>query len=169
MCEYTLIRSARRSVGIRVNPDGSVTVRAPRGLSKADIDAAVEKHAEWIARTSARRSGVAALTDGELLNLKARAADILPRKTSYFASMMGLSYSGVKITSAKTRYGSCSSKKSICYSCLLMRCPDELIDYVVVHELAHTVYMDHGRDFYSLVCCFIPDWRDRARRLREFQ
>ena len=74
--------------------------------------------------------------------------------------------SAVKITAARTRYGSCSARNSICFSCFLMDCPEEAIDLVVVHELVHIRYKNHGPQFYQLLADVLPDWKERKKLLR---
>ena len=65
------------------------------------------------------------------------------------------------------RYGSCSSKNSICYSWRLMEKPGAAIDYVVVHELAHLKHKNHGPGFYACVAGVLPDYRERRKLLKE--
>lgn len=79
---------------------------------------------------------------------------------------MGTDYTGIKITSAKTRYGSCSAKNSLCFSLYLMQKPLYAVDYVIVHELAHTVHHNHGKDFYKLIEKYMPDYKDRISVLK---
>ena len=73
---------------------------------------------------------------------------------------------GVPITIKCTRYGSCSGKNSLCFSCFLMNCPDAAMDLVVVHELCHIQVKNHGPDFYALLEQVLPDWRERKKLLR---
>ena len=75
-----------------------------------------------------------------------------------------------KITGAKTRWGSCGGKKrdSICFSLLLMAAPEKCIDYVTVHELSHTVYFNHGADFWALVEKYAPDRKQTKKILEEY-
>jgi len=80
---------------------------------------------------------------------------------------MNLYPTGLKITSARTRFGSCSSKNSICFSWRLMYYPEPAIDYVVVHELAHIAHKNHGPQFWALVERYLPDYRARRAMLRE--
>ncbi len=83
--------------------------------------------------------------------LKWEAKKILPEKTSALAQKNGLSYSEVRISSATTRWGSCSDKRVISLSLYLMLLPERLIDYVILHELAHTVEMNHSPKFWKLL------------------
>lgn len=80
---------------------------------------------------------------------------------------MNLYPTGLKITSARTRFGSCSGKNSICFSWRLMDYPEPAIDNVVVHELAHIAHKNHGPQFWALVERYLPDYRARRAMLRE--
>ena len=79
---------------------------------------------------------------------------------------MELVPAGIKITSARTRFGSCSGKNSICFSWRLMLYPPEAIDYVIVHELAHIRHHDHSPAFYALIEQYLPDWKARMKLLK---
>ena len=79
---------------------------------------------------------------------------------------MGLKFSRITITGAKTRFGSCSSKGNISYSYRLLLYPDAAIDYVVVHELAHLVKMNHSAQFYKIIESVLPDYKERIRLLK---
>lgn len=167
---YTLIRSRRKTLALQVTPDLRVVVRAPQRASRREIDRFVEAHVDWITQQLARQRQRAAerppLTEADILALKAKAKAELPPLVERYSQLMGLTPTGVKITRAKTRYGSCSPKNSLCFSCLLMRCPLPAIEYVVVHELAHIRHKNHGAAFYALVESFLPDYRDRKKLLR---
>ena len=77
--------------------------------------------------------------------------------------------SSVKITGARTRWGSCSTNKSVNFSWRLLMADEEVIDYVVVHELAHLKEMNHSARFWKIVEGVLPDYRDRKKRLLELQ
>lgn len=99
--------------------------------------------------------------------LRALAAEELPRRVEYYSDKMGLYPTSVKITSAATRFGSCSGKNSICFSYRLMLYPPEAVDYVVVHELAHIKEKNHSARFYALVERYMPDYREREKLLKK--
>nr|HXK78311.1 M48 family metallopeptidase [Oscillospiraceae bacterium] len=98
--------------------------------------------------------------------LREAAATYLSTRTEHFATIMNVCPTGIKITSAKRRWGSCSPKNAICYSWRLMLEPPEAIDYVVVHELAHIRHKDHGEGFHRFVASVLPDWKRREKLLR---
>jgi predicted metal-dependent hydrolase len=76
---------------------------------------------------------------------------ILPARLKMLADRHHFSYTGVTIRNTKTRWGSCTSKKRISLSISLMLLPEHLIDYVLLHELCHTVEMNHGERFWQLM------------------
>ena len=79
---------------------------------------------------------------------------------------MGVTPTGLKITTARKRWGSCSGKNSLCFSCFLMDRPEAAIDLVVVHERGHIRVNTHGPAFYTLLERYLPDWREREQLLR---
>ena len=167
---YSVIRSKRKTLALQVNRDLEVVVRAPNRMAQRDIERFVEKHREWIEKQltviAARREAHPEPTDAELAELKARAKAEIPPRVAMYAEKMGLAPSGVKITSARTRFGSCSSRNSLCFSFRLMGYPQEAVDYVIVHELAHIIHKNHGRDFYRLIEEILPDYAWRRGLLK---
>lgn len=167
---YTLIRAKRRTVSLSVDAGGNAVVRAPRRMRKEDIDAFVEKNAAWVARQRERQRLRAErfppLDESGIEALRKRAKAELPKRVEHYAGIMDLWPTGIKITSAKKRFGSCSAKNSLCFSLYLMRYPADAIDYVVVHELAHIAHKNHGPQFYALVESVLPDYRARRALLK---
>jgi predicted metal-dependent hydrolase len=147
-----------------------VIVRAPLKLPERKIASFLQKHADWILTTLEKAKEKSekfnALTDDDILTLKAKAKAYLTQRTEEYAEIMGLKYSRITITSAKTRFGSCSSKGNISYSYRLMLYPTEAIDYVVVHELAHLIEMNHSKRFYGIIEKVLPDYKERMRLLK---
>lgn len=170
---YRLIRSDRKTLSLEITPSSELLVRAPRRLPTSEIDSFVESKSKWIEKhlEKSRLRGAMAeagkLTDKQVAELKAKARKILPQKTAFYAAMMALEPTSVKITSAKKRLGSCSAKNGICYSYTLMRYPEKAIDYVVVHELAHIRFKNHGWEFYALIEKYMPDYRERLALIKK--
>ena len=138
MSAYELIRSRRRTLALEITRDCRVLVRAPLRASKTRIDEFVAAHEDWIALHLERQRRRAAEappppTQTDIAALKARAKEVLPPKVAYWGSVMGVRPTGVKISTAQKRYGSCSGKNSLCFSCFLMQQPEAAIDLVVVH------------------------------------
>lgn len=171
MRDYILIRSRRRTLAIEVTREGQVVVRAPLRSAKKDIDAFVESRRQWIdtalQRQKERLAAHPPLTAAEVEALRQRAKADIPPRVSFWAARMGLQPAAVKITSARTRFGSCSSKDHLCFSLYLMQYPPEAIDAVVVHELCHMRHRDHSGAFYAEVQRWLPDYREREKLLRQ--
>jgi predicted metal-dependent hydrolase len=91
----------------------------------------------------------------------------LAARVAHYAGLMNVSPTAVKINGAKTRWGSCSAKKSLNFSWRLVMADEALIDYVVVHELAHITEMNHSARFWAIVAGVIPDCKERRKRLKE--
>ena len=168
---YELIRSGRKTLALEVTRDCRVLVRAPRRVSQKAIDDFVARHADWIAIHLERQRQRALLappapTPVEIEALKARARAVLPPKIAFWSEKMGVVPTGFKVTAARTRYGSCNGKNSLCFSCFLMNQPETAIELVVVHELCHIRVKNHGPDFYTLLERYLPDYRERKKLLR---
>ena len=168
---YELIRSRRKTLALEITKDCRVLVRAPLRLSQAKIDTFVSSHEAWIqTHLEQQRQRVASAppppTQADIAALKAKARAVLPEKVAYWSAKMGVRPTGLKITTARKRYGSCSGKNSLCFSCFLMDCPDEAIDLVVVHELCHIREKNHGPRFYALLEQYLPDYKERKKLLK---
>ena len=168
--KYSVIYSDRKTVTLTVK-DGDVIIKAPRKIKKRELVKIIEKHREWIAkaleREKQKREKYENLTEAEIKVLKKEAKKYLSEKCEYFASIMGLSYNRITITSAKTRFGSCSSSKNISFSYRLMLYPEPAREYVVVHELAHLKEMNHSPNFYAIIEKILPDYKERKKLLKK--
>lgn len=91
----------------------------------------------------------------------------ITRRVEYFAPLVGVTYNRIFIKEQKTRWGSCSSLGNLNFNWKLILLNEELLDYVVVHELAHRKQMNHSPTFWAEVERVLPDYRERRRRLRE--
>lgn len=170
MREYTLKRSDRKTVAIEITKDCTVLVRAPKRLSEKRIEEFITQNEKWIEHhielQRERQKSRKELSEDEIGELRKRAKEYIIPKVREYSEIMGTDCTGIKITSAKTRYGSCSAKNSLCFSLYLMQKPLYAVDYVIVHELAHTVHHNHGKDFYKLIEKYMPDYKDRISVLK---
>ncbi|WP_457749083.1 M48 family metallopeptidase [Sulfurimonas sp.] len=97
------------------------------------------------------------------------AQEYLPQRVEYFAKIMNLEYKTLKFRKMKSRWGSCSSIKVITLNTQLMKVQKELIDYVVVHELAHLVHMNHSHRFHALVEKYLPHAKTLRKKLKNIR
>ena len=167
---YEIVRSDRRTMSVEVDSSGGVLVRAPRLMPKWRIESFIQERRDWIerawARQAKRQEKLPDIREEDKPLYVKMAKAILPAKIERYAARMGVQPKGLTVTSAKTRYGSCSGKDRLSFSWRLMAYPEEAIDYVVVHELAHIRYKDHSRAFYGFIESVLPDYRDRIKLLK---
>ena len=172
MTEIKIIRSKRKTLSLEVKENGEVVLRTPFWCSAKTINAFINEKNDWLESAVERQKKISEnkvqLDDKRIAELKKSAKILLPERVSYYSKIMGVEPTGIKITSAQKRFGSCNTKNSICFSYLLMLYPQEAIDYVVVHELAHIRFHNHGKDFYSFIESVLPDYRNREKLLKDF-
>lgn len=171
--KYTIIKSLRKSCSITVERDGTVTIRAPFFMSEKKILEIIEERKEWIekaqkriANRTERLNSLTPITSDEIDSLKAGAKPIIEEKVRLFADKIGVKYGKITIRNQKTRYGSCTAKGNLNFNCLIMLMPEEIIDYVIVHELCHLKQMNHSRRFWNEVESILPDYKERRKWLK---
>ena len=171
--EYHLIRSNRRSIGIEVDREGKVTVRAPYSCEKKRIDRFLLEKENWIRQkvklqkeNAMKRQEKREMPEAEKKYYRNLAREVLGARTGYYARKMGVTYGRISIREQKTRWGSCSSAGNLNFNWKLVLMPPELLDYVVVHELAHRKEMNHSPRFWAIVEKELPDYCNRREKLK---
>ena len=171
--DVQIIRSKRKTLSMELK-DGAVTVRAPKWVSRREIDEFIESHQEWLRKAMAREekrraelAQVVKLTPAQLEKLVALAREYIPRRVAYFAPLVGVDYGKITVRRQRSRWGSCSAKGNLSFNCLLMLTPPAVIDSVVVHELCHRKVMDHSQRFYGHILRVMPDYQQQHKWLRQ--
>ncbi len=169
-----VIRSRRKTVSVEVTRELEVVVRAPMALPEAEICRFLAQKADWIekARERMRHRLTAAeaqpsFPPSELRTLAERMAREFPPRVAAWAARLGVRYGRITVRAQHTRWGSCSSKGNLNFNCLLMLCPEEVQDYVIVHELCHRREMNHSPRFWALVESVLPDYERRRAWLKK--
>ena len=171
MKRFELIHSARRSIAVEIR-SGRVIVRAPLRMSKTEIEQFVTSKADWINKhleVAKQRQSVSVqpFTAAEIQQLADAALQDIPQRVRKYAALIGVTVGRITIRNQKTRWGSCSSKGNLNFNCLLMLCPEEVRDYVVVHELCHRKELNHSTRFWNEVARVMPDYAQHRKRLKE--
>lgn len=175
--EVEIIRSKRRSMAIQIRTDGSVVVRVPMHASDRAIKRFVSAHARWIADNRGqmfeRRKKLAdnPYDIPAWESLSAADKKIAKQKNmehvDYYARRMEIDYGSISMRNQKSRWGSCSSKGNLNFNYRLAYLPEELLDYVVVHELAHRRHMDHSAAFWEEVETYYPAYKKCRQMLND--
>ena len=205
--QYRIIYSKRKSIGLTVNRNAEIVVRASTRHPKYLIENFVEQHLEWIQKALERRQTLKKqFAEGEMFLYlgqefplrilegyrsklvfengfflskfqqhkakkyfedfyKQKAKEVLLERSKLYGGVMNASFKKLNITGANTRWGSCSSSGSINFSWRLVMTPLEVIDYVVVHELAHVTHKNHSKKFWDLVGRFYPEYKNARKWL----
>ena len=164
---------ARRYV-IRVAGDGTVRVTLPRWGSKREAAAFAEQERTWIAKQQwrldqARRRTQPVATVPEMeRELRERAMRELPRRLLELAAEHGFAVTRVSVRNQRWRWGSCSRNGHLCLNWRLVKMPDSVRDYVMIHELMHLKRMDHSPKFWKLVAAACPDFKASRAWLRSY-
>lgn len=172
-----VLYSDRRTLGLEVTGEGQVKLRAPRRTSDSTVQRFAQEKKAWIIekylmmesrREAASQRGLPDYVENPELEQKYRrmARSRIEERTAYFAGKMGVSYGRISIRAAKTRWGSCSYEGNLNFHWKLILMPPEVLDYVVVHELAHRKEMNHSKAFWAEVERILPDYQERRKWLK---
>lgn len=170
--EYWLTRRRKKTISIRVRPDGRVDVSAPLRTSLREVAAFVESKGAWVrkkqaeAEKSVERYAELA-TPEEVAQWRAVVEACVPALVAEWEPILGVHAGKLVYRNMTSRWGSCQpSTGRICINVRLALYPPECLEYVVVHELCHLLVRGHGPDFRALMDGVMPDWRDRRAKLR---
>ena len=168
--EYQLIRSYRKSLSVEILYDGSILVRAPFWITEKRIVSFLEKKRSWIEKQQKKakfQPEPIYISDEFKKKLRESTRETIVPLVESWSKKTGLSYSGISITSAKKRFGSCNGKNHLNFSLYLSLYSQDAVEYVVLHELCHTAEHNHSRAFYDLLYSYMPDYKEREKKLKE--
>jgi predicted metal-dependent hydrolase len=160
-----VISDRARHARITIKRDGTVTLILPKRASLERARQLLQKSKHWIQKHL--REVHAEQADPRLNRVQARA--LLVERLDYLARRHNFTYSKVFVKNQKTLWGSCSSHNNINLNVNLVRLPEELRDYVLVHELVHTRHKNHSRQFWGTLNAIVGDGRKLQRQLRRYQ
>lgn len=164
-------KRARRLV-ISIRPFTGVRVAVPEGLPFQKAEEFAKARTDWIRKHQLRMKQYEEenqiVSDPYTDEERARAKVKLTRRLRHLARKYGFTFNRVFIRNQKTRWGSCSSKNNINLNAKITRLPEELMDYVILHELAHTRVRNHSVDFWVELSRLVSDGKGMASKLREY-
>lgn len=170
---YQIKRSSRaRHARLTITADKKLTVTLPLRAPLSLAETLVAQHKNWIIKhLFCARPERITLPSGRadyLLN-KNSALSLVRERLHFFNQHYGFRWKSISIKNATTRWGSCSRLKNLNFNYKIIYLPQELQDYLIVHELCHLQEMNHGRKFWNLVGQTIPDQLRKRRALRHYQ
>lgn len=175
--EIQIIKTRRKTVSLEVKRDGSVIVRAPLRMPQREIQEFIESHRSWIehkCRLMEKRRAKSVSTGAppvdeisgkEWEKIREAFAD----RVDYYCKKMDVQVGRITIRNQKTRWGSCSAKGNVNFNYQLYYMPPELMDYVIVHELAHRRHMDHSVLFWEEVARYCPEYTVYRNQLKKYE
>ncbi len=175
---YDLIRTSRKTIAIQITLDGDVTVRAPRDCEKAEIDDLIRDRREWIEEKRAeflaqkrecekKQEQFPKITPESEREFRRLAKEKIPKRVALFAEQVGVDYGKITIKDTKSRWGSCSYQGNLNFCWRLILAPEEVLDYIVVHELCHRLEMNHSARFWAEVKRVLPEYEKSKEWLKE--
>lgn len=166
MPEIVIQKSLRRSISMRFDRKGILQVKAPVFMTQGQIQSFIEKNQDWIRKQQAKKQD-SRLEPEKIEHYKKLARETIPARVAEFATEYGFIYNSIKITSAMTRWGSCTSKKNLNFTYRLVLAPEFVRDYVIVHELCHLRQMNHSKKFWNEVAGIMPEYKIAEKWLKE--
>ena len=153
--EYEIKYSKIKNVYIQIK-DGKVIVKAPRRVSKKEIEKILEQKSEWIRKTMEKETKK---QEKKPLYKKEKFKEIVEKHANELVKQTGLVPNKITIKQIKYAWGSCSNKKNITINLELIKYSEQAIRYVILHEFCHIKYMNHSKDFWNLVAKYMPDYK----------
>lgn len=172
--EYVVRRTTKsRRVRLIVRPHGSIEVVVPNRVSEKMVEDFVMSKADWILRTVRHykdhpRVVLHGNQEEDWSVYKESAHARISEKLKYFNQFYGYTWNTITVKKIKSRWGSCSTKRNLNFSYKIALLPDDLADYIIVHELCHLKEMNHGKNFWNLVEQKIPHHRELRQQLKMF-
>ncbi len=167
---FSVKRSRRRTVALRVEPGGAITVYAPYFVWGPFLDEFVHKQRDWILKKLAYfkdRPVPPPITAELRAQLQQETAARLPAVVARIAERLGVAPKTVKVAHQTSRWGSCSTRGTLRFSWRMARLPEPVFEYIVIHELAHLKVMNHSARFWAVVESLCPDHKAHRTWLRK--
>ena len=160
--EYEIKYSKIKNIYIQIK-DGKVIVKAPRRVSKKEIEKILEQKSEWIQKTIEKEIKK---QEKKPLYTKEEFKKIVEKHVNELIKQTGLVPNKITIRQVKYAWGSCSNKKNITINLELIKYSEQAIRYVILHEFCHIKYMNHSKYFWNLVEKYMPDYKQVKKEFK---
>ena len=158
-----------RSIKFSISTSGRLQMSVPSFTSSFLAKRFLSQNREMIReKLPVKDPALQRARDAKKKLLTKKAKDYLPYRLEYYAKRYGYKYDKVRLSHANTRWGSCSSNRTISLNIGLMQVPEPLRDYVILHELAHLNHMDHSAAFWAEVASHDPRYKTHRSKLKAF-
>ncbi|MEZ6255167.1 MAG: M48 family metallopeptidase [Patescibacteria group bacterium] len=168
------IRSRR--ISIRVPSGNTVEVVIPKGINPIQVKPFILSNNDWISKTVRKQKAIERSykhmhsTNEQTLELTpTQIKKHLKERLDFLANQHGLRYTGLSIRNQKTRWGSCTHHNKINLNAGLVKLPQRLQDYVLLHELTHTLVKNHQKEFWDTLAKFLPNAKELDKELKRYK
>lgn len=148
---------------ISIDREKNILVKTPH-KSKLFIDSLLKEKSSWIKKQLAKIDKTTLIEDTQI-----HSREFIQTRVQYYSELMNLAFTKLKFRKMRSRWGSCNSRREITLNSELFRVSGELVDYVIVHELAHIRHMNHSKDFHELVEHYLPDSKEYRKELKNIR
>ncbi len=160
--EYEIKYSKIKNIYIQIK-NGKIIVKAPKRISKKEIEKIIEQKSEWIKKTIEKENKKQKKKE---LYTKEEFKEIIEKNANELIQETGVRPNKITIKQIKYAWGSCSSKKNITLNLELIKYSQQAIRYVILHELCHLKYMNHSKDFWNLVEKYMPNYKQIKKEFK---
>ena len=162
MPEYEIKYSKIKNIYIQIK-NGKIIVKAPKRISKKEIEKIIEQKSEWIQKIIEKENKK---QEKKELYTKEEFKEIIEKNANELIQETGVRPNKITIKQIKYAWGSCSSKKNITLNLELIKYSQQAIRYVILHELCHLKYMNHSKDFWDLVEKYMPNYKQIKKEFK---
>ena len=161
LLQYEITYSKIKTVYIKIK-DGKVAIKAPKRISKKELEKIIEKKKDWINKNleKSKKEKNAIYTEEQFKQIIEKNANELIKTTELVPNQ-------IRIRKIKYAWGSCSQNKNITINYNLIKYSEQAIKYVILHELCHLKYMNHSKDFWNLVEKYMPEYKEIKKEFKE--